>query len=288
MVLDSQKARKKIESVSDLPTLPSVANEIIALAASPRTNAADVGKMIEQDQALTAKVLKLVNSSFYGFPGQIKSIQHAVVIIGFNKVKNVVLTASVFDLSKGRTANQLDIPRFWEHSLGTAIAAQSLVPELGGDVAPEDVFVGGLIHDIGKLIMDLYLPQEYAKVVGAVEEQGILIRQAEKEQLGFDHATVGDWIGQRWKLPPLLHSAIRFHHTPGKARENREMVAAVHLGDILARALLIGNGGDSRIPEIDPGTWQQYNLQPSFLDKVLPNIIGELRKAQEFFHMIEK
>lgn len=288
MVLDSAQARKKIESVTDLPTLPSVANQIIAMANSPRTNAADVGKMIEQDQALTAKVLKLVNSSFYGFPGQIKSIQHAVVIIGFNKVKNVVVTASVFDLSKGRDANRLDLPRFWQHSLGTAIGAQVVATTIGGGLSPEDAFVGGLVHDLGKLIMDQFLPKEYAPVFDHITENPCLIMTAEKEILGFQHSLVGSWIAERWKLPPALHNAIRYHHKPMQAREDREMAISVHIGDILARALCIGDPGDRRIPEIDQTLWQQCEFKQSDLDGWVQSLIKELRKAEEFFQMIEK
>jgi len=287
MVLDSAKARKKIESVGDLPTLPTVATEIIALANSPKTNAADVGKMIEQDQALTAKVLRLVNSAFYGFPGQIKSIQHAVVIIGFNKVKNVVVTASVFDLSKGRSSENLDLPRFWRHSLGAAIGAKVASKTLGGGLQPDDAFVGGLIHDIGKLILDQFLTADYTPALAMARDQGMLLLDAEKEVLGFNHAVAGSWIAEKWRLPQPLQHAIRQHHTPTQARENREMVCAVHLGDILCRALGIGNGGDARIPEIQAPVWQQFNLTPAFLDESLQTMIEELRKAQEFFDLIE-
>ena len=171
MALDSAKVRKKIESIDDLPTLPTVASQIIGMASSPMTNAADVGRMIEQDQALTAKVLKLVNSAFYGFPGQIKSIQHAVVIMGFNKVKNVVVTASVFDMAKGRKSDRLDLSRFWQHSLGTAVSAKVATKGLNSALQPDDAFVGGLVHDIGKLILDQFLADEYGPVLEAARER---------------------------------------------------------------------------------------------------------------------
>jgi putative nucleotidyltransferase with HDIG domain len=288
MAIDSAKARKKLEESGDLPTLPSVASQIIALAQSPTTNAADVGNMIERDQALTTKVLKLVNSSFYGFPGQIRSIQHAVVILGFNKVKNVVVTASVFDLAKGKKGIRLDLPKFWEHSLGTAIASKVVTKAIGGSLQPDDAFVGGLIHDIGKLILDQFLPQDYDQVIQKVREDKCLLQGAEKELLGFDHTTVGCWMAEKWKLPSGLLNAIKNHHRPEHAREEREMVAAVHLGDILARSIGIGNGGDMRMPKIKQAIWQQYNLSNYFLDQSLQEIICELNKAQDFFDMIHR
>ncbi len=287
MPIDSARARKKIESVHDLPTLPTVASEIIALAKSPRTNAADVGRMIERDQALTAKVLKLVNSSFYGFPGQIRSVQHAVVIIGFNKVKNVVMTASVFDLAKGRVSDRLDLPAFWEHGLGVAIASQIVAKEIGGPaLQPEDAFVAGLMHDLGKLILDQFLTDEYIAVIDRVREEGGLLLDAEKEVLGFTHALVGIWLTERWKLPQPLQDAIKLHHDPTRARDNAEMVASVHLGDILARSIGIGNGGDESIPRIHDAVWQKYNLTSAFLDRTLEAFLSELAKARDFFDLI--
>ncbi len=286
MALDSAKVRKKIESVDDLPTLPTVASQIIGMANSPMTNAADVGRMIEQDQALTAKVLKLVNSAFYGFPGQIKSIQHAVVIMGFNKVKNVVVTASVFDMAKGRKSDRLDLARFWQHSLGTAVSAKVATKGLSSPLQPDDAFVGGLVHDIGKLILDQFLPEEYGPVLEAAQKRGCLILEAEKELLGFNHSRVGSWLAEKWQLPSTLQHAISQHHRPTHAREDRDMVAAIHLGDIFARALGVGNGGDNRIPAIQPGVWQQYGLTVSFLDESLEAIVDELKKAEDFFDLI--
>ncbi len=287
MAIDSEKARRKIEAVRDLPTLPKVATEIIAMANSPKTNAADVGHMIEQDQALTGKVLKLVNSAYYGFPGQIKTIQHAVVIIGFSKVKNVVVTASVFDLTKGRKSNRLDIPAYWRHCLGVAIGAKVAAGHLGGALSPEDAFVGGLLHDLGKLILDQFLPVECEPVYEKVRADGCLLTEAEKAVLGFTHAVVGGWIGENWKLPRQLQAAMRQHHEPAKAREDREMVMAVHLGDVLARALGVGNGGDYCVPEIEAASWTHFSLTAKFLDEALAAMLAEIAKAKQFFEMID-
>jgi len=287
MVLDSDKIRRKIEEVKDLPTLPTVASEILALAQSPKTNASDVGSMIEMDQALMTKVLKLVNSSFYGFPGKIKSIQHAVVIIGFNKVKNVVVTASVFDMSKGRQSNQLNLTQFWEHSLGTAIAAKVIAPTISNALQPDDAFVGGLIHGLGKLILDQFLSEEYEQVLKIVKEKDCLLTEAEREHMGFTYSTVGSWLSEKWKLPAALQACIRFHENPMKAREEREMVAAVHLGNIIARALFVGNAGDNKIPLIDPQLWSQYKLTTQAMDGAMQKTIEELQKAQEFFNLIQ-
>lgn len=285
MVMDSAQARKKIESIQELPTLPTVASEILRLANSPKTNAADVGTIIEQDQALTTKVLKLVNSSFYGFPGQIKSIQHAVVIIGFNKVKNVVMSASIFELTKGITTNTLDIPRFWLHALGTAIGAKVAAKTIRKTLTPDDAFVGGLVHGIGCIILNQVFPKEYKQVVENAA-QGRTLLQAEKDLLGFTHSQCGMWIAERWKLPPPLRVAIRYYATPMIAREERDMAAAVHLGSVFSRALGIGNPGDPVMTEIDPNLWSHYGLPLEFLDTALGSVLAELKLAKEFVNLI--
>ncbi|MHC4871024.1 MAG: HDOD domain-containing protein [Planctomycetota bacterium] len=287
MPIDSAKARKKIEAITDLPTLPTVASQIVAIANSPKTSATDVGALINNDQALTTKVLKLVNSSFYGFPQQIKTINHAIVILGFNKVKNIVLTASVFDLTKGKDGDRIDIRKFWEHSLGCAIAAQIVAQHLGRGLSPDDAFVGGLLHDFGKIIFDQFLPDEYDPVIKHCKENKTLIRTSEKEILGFDHSQVGTWLAEMWKLPVGLVTAIRYHHLPQSAREEREMAAAVHIGDILTRSLGVGNGGDGSIPALSEPALKLYNLDIDFLRKALSTLAEELKKAGDFFDLIE-
>lgn len=288
MAIDSAKARKKIESITDLPTLPTVANQIVAIANSPKTSATDVGALINRDQALTGKVLKLVNSSFYGFPQQIKTINHAIVILGFNKVKNIVLTASVFDLTKGRSGERINIQKFWEHSLGCAIASQIVAQYIGRGLSPDDAFVGGLLHDFGKIIFDQFLPEEFVPVISYRKEKNTLLRSAEKEVLGFDHTQVGTWLAEMWKLPVGLVTAIRYHHNPQSAREEREMAASVHVGDILTRALGVGNGGDSSIPALSEPLLKQYNIDMAFLQKALGTLAEELKRAGDFFDLIEK
>lgn len=287
MAIDSSAARKKIESIDDLPTLPTVASQIVATANSPKTSATDVGALINRDSSLTSKVLKLVNSSFYGFPQQIKSISHAIVILGFNKVKNVVLTASVFDLTKGRAENRLDVRRFWEHALGAAIGSQATARRFNRGLAPDDAFVGGLLHDFGKIILDQFLSEEYNPVLGYAAEHTTTVRTAEKEILGFDHQQVGTWIAEKWKLPPILVTAIRHHHTPTLAREEREMAAAVHVGNILTRAFGIGNSGDNTIGPFDETVVEQYGINPQFLGQVTGEMADELKRAGDFFELIE-
>lgn len=286
MALDSAKLRSTIETITDLPTLPVVVGRITSQIANPSTNAADIGRLIEQDQALTGKVLRLVNSAYYGFPKQIKSIQHAVVILGFNKVKTIIITASVFGAFKNRKSMGLDLERFWQHSLGTAIAAKVAAEAIGMAHAAEDAFIGGLLHDIGKVVLDQYQPTIYGPIVKYANDKGILLLEAEKEVMGVTHATVGEWVMEKWRLPPTIVRMVADHHNPNKSSDRRELVASVHLGDILARALGVGSGGDNRMPEIDSTVATNYGFDQDFFETSLAKIVGEIGKAEDFFKLI--
>lgn len=286
MVMNSAEARKKLENARDLPTLPSVVSEIIKLANSSKTNAADVGRIIEQDQALTTKVLRLVNSAFYGFPGQIKTVQHAVVIIGFNKVKNVVMAASLFDLTKGRSSKSVNIPQFWLHALGSAIGAKEAIRRFDTNVTPDDAFVAGLIHSVGVMIIDQMFPQEYAMVRQVCLQSRCTLYEAEKSVLGFTHCHAGDWVGEKWKLPPQLRNAMNYYARPMQAKSDQGVVAAAHVGSSLARALGIGSAGDEVMMGIDPLVCQRFGVDGAMLDKIVDETLDELKLAGGFIELI--
>jgi len=286
MVLDSDLLRKRVERLEGLPTLPSVANNLISLTQSPRTSATQVGELISKDQALTSRVLKLVNSAYYGFPKQITTVNHAVVILGFSRVKNIVLAASVFGLKSENQPARFDAPAFWRHSLGTAVSARTLARVFGRGEA-EESFVCGLLHDIGKLVLAQVSPQDYDRCLELAAERRCTIREAEMEVFDLDHAEVGSWLAERWKLPPAVQAAIRRHHSPTSSRRDRDAGYVIHAGDIMARALQIGSGGDPAIPRIDPTVAQDLGLSGEVLDSLVGDIMADLRKARDFFDMIE-
>ncbi|MDR1744860.1 MAG: HDOD domain-containing protein [Planctomycetota bacterium] len=286
MPLDAARLRATIESVTDLPTLPVVVSKITSQIANPTTNAADIGSLIEQDQVLTGKVLRLVNSAYYGFPKQIKSIQHAVVILGFNKVKTIIITASVFSAFGNRKPGALDLQRFWQHSLASALASKAAAELIGVSHVGEDAFVGGLLHDIGKVVMDQYQPNIYAPIVKYACDKGILLLDAEREVMGLDHALVGGWMTEKWRLPPAIVHMVSDHHLPNATTERRDLIASIHLGDILARAMGIGYGGDNRMPEIDPAVAGSYGIDARFFDEAVDRLVDETMKAEDFFSLI--
>jgi len=277
---------KKLDSVTDLPTLPAVASKIINLVNNPRTSANDITQVISRDPALAAKVLRLVNSAYYGFPRQIKTITHAIMILGFKDLKNLVVSASVFKMFKGQ-ANLIDIDleALWQHSIGCAICAKLLAIRKKSK-EPEEAFMAGLLHDIGKILLRQYWKKEFAEVIQMVKEKSIWIKEAEEKVLGITHAEVGAVLANKWNLPATLSKAIHMHHQPQKAKESEyELAALTHAADVFCRIRKVGSGGDSTIPQLKKEVWIYLGLKPDQLEDIYSEIDKEMEKAEAFLRI---
>lgn len=285
MAMDPAFYKKTVDEATDLPSLPTVIAEITEKIRNPTTSANEVAHLIQEDQALTSNVLKLVNSAFYGFPKQVNSITRAIVILGFNKVRNLALSSSVIDAFKGRSL-AFDFVKFWQHCMGTAIASDVLAKQLGIKEV-DDAFTAGLLHDIGKLVISVSFPRDMDAIVTKVLGGNVLMREAEQEVMEIDHTRVGYWLSQRWGMPAVLVNTIRFHHQPLNARENAPLVHVVHIADAVARTLGIGSGGDELVPEISKDVWDKFGLGASFLDKTMEQTLQGVEKAQAFFELIK-
>jgi putative nucleotidyltransferase with HDIG domain len=279
--VDIQKVLGKIDK---LPTLPFIVSTLNNLIKNPNTSASDIHKVIMKDQALSARILKLVNSAFYGFSERISSISHAIVILGFNTVKNVALTASVLNMFGGAESKGEDVfdrKAFWVHSLAVAGTARVIAARVRLPSA-EDIFVAGLMHDIGKLVLDQFVHEKFVEVLKLVREKNIHIKDAENEILdGVNHSQVGAWLATRWKLPNALVQMIGFHHRPALDDQFLKPVACIHLADILVRTLDIGNGGDKTVPKISPEAWEALGLTYDTLGDIFTVMENEIADAEQ-------
>lgn len=275
-----------VEKITSIPTLPTVIERLTRLLQNPKTSAEEVGKAITTDQALAAKVLKLVNSAFYGFPGRISTITHAIVILGFSTVKNVVLTASIFDAfrHKGDGGASFDLDKFWLHSIACGAAASSISKQIGGS-EKEECFIAGLVHDLGKLIVCNYLPEEFNLVLRYSAENGLLLYDAEKKIFDCTHTQIGGYLTERWNLPMNLQNAVKYHHQPSPSHDHYFITAVVHCADIFVRALDFGNGGDNLIPPVNDQAWKSLGLDTVDLDTLLEGIHEEVDKASVFIQL---
>lgn len=279
------KIQKIIDNITDLPTLPDVVSRINEMVHDPSTSAAEINDVISRDLALSTKVLKLVNSPFYGFPRRITNITYAVVILGFNTIRNLALSAFMFDLFKTGVAG-FDLQAFWRYSIASAVGSQ-LVAKRAGFELIEDAFMGGLLHDVGKVIMNQYLKKDFEAVVKHVQEQDCLFLEAEEAVLDYTHHDIGAALLERWNLPPHLVESCRLYHKPCEGADESCFIPSIHLADILVRALCFGSPGDRRIPKVDPQAWSRLNIPVEGLEPLMDAILLESTRASAFFEMAQ-
>jgi putative nucleotidyltransferase with HDIG domain len=274
--------QKIIEKIDDLPTLPRTVLKITELVNDPKSSAKDLARVITDDQVLTARLLKLVNSSFYGFPERISTVTGAIVLLGFDAIRNLLLTTSVFDLfANHNRKKKQDQEKFWDHSLGCAVGAKVIGNYLRHDKI-EELFVSGLLHDIGKIVEMMYLSDEYTKVVTVIDSENILMTAAENKVLGYNHAEVGKLLAEKWNLPAKLVQVIAYHHQPANASSFAMEAAIVHLADIFCRALNMGYGGDNKIPPLDGSAWERLKIGTNAIDTIMATMRREYRDISAF------
>lgn len=287
--MDRVKAKNIIiDKVRDLPTLPDLIQKTLALVRDEATSAKKLGDLISYDQAISSRLLKVANSAYYGFMKKIATVQHAIVILGFKEVKSLVLGIAVFDTMK-EASSETSFMReeFWMHSMGCALAGQIIRKKVGG-VDPETTFTAALLHDIGKLVLDVFLTQEYLKVLEKVRINGVSMVEAEEEVMGFSHADVGGWLCERWKFPPVLTFPISFHHQVEKVDKNyMRITSIVHLADILCKRAHMGNGGDNKIPVMHLPEQEPLKLKEDDLEKMVGELRQEEDKAKSFLSAIQ-
>ncbi len=251
--------KRHLEKLRELPTLPHVVAKIISISSNPDSSAEDLGRIIEKDQVLAAKVLRLANSPFYGFPKRIASVSHAVVVLGLNIVKGLTLGAAAFDMMKAAGMEHL-----WRHSLGVAMTASILAPRAGLR-NPEEVFVAGLLHDLGQIVIHEKLPDLATQIEQAFTEQDLYRVDAEHETLGLTHAEVAGWLADVWNLPSSLKDPMMFHHRPTLALVAPLHTAIVHVADVLVKAMGCGVAGNDLVPVLSPEAWKLVRLDEAGL-----------------------
>jgi len=211
-VIDIRNVLARIDRITNLPTIPHVLLEINRMLQDNVVSNKKMQEVIEKDQVVTAKLLKLVNSSFYGFRSKIVDISQAILILGFNTARNAIATVAVIDIFRAKEKyDDFDIRDLWKHSLAVAITSRRLA-ERARMAPPDDCFVAGLLHDIGKLIMEEHLPDLFGRVLALQREEGLSFIEAEKKISPANHAVIGGHLIRKWRFPARLIDAIKHHH----------------------------------------------------------------------------
>jgi putative nucleotidyltransferase with HDIG domain len=267
--------------VKDLPPLPRVVRQLMSVVADENSSAADVTRVLSGDQALAAKILKLVNSPFYGQSGEIGTLTRAVVVLGFSAVRNLALGLTAAGMLRKAGGAEYQV-RFWRHSLATAAAAEVLSCLGGVPEDPEEAFVAGLLHDVGHPVMALIAPEEFA---AAFAPSSAALLQRETERFGLTHAKAGQLLLRRWKLPEPLCEAVRFHHNT-KVGSNGEspMVALISLADMMANVVDVPYERGTAEDELD-NLIRAVRLQPGQLVAALRETAVRLAECRDFLQL---
>lgn len=235
----SELVAKRLENIEDLPTIPNTLQRVLTSIDEVTTSAQSMEEIIREDPVLTAKILKIANSPYYGLATEVSSIARAVVILGFDEVKNLVIGLSLTGaFSGGIHFPGMDGTSVWIHSFAVAQASK-MVGEIMETLDPDELFTAGLLHDIGRVLMCLYFPEELNEIIALQDEGGLSLNEAEKS-FGLSHTEVGAYLAKKWNLSDMLLNVIRYHHHPQGAGHYETEAAAVFLADELCHALKIG------------------------------------------------
>lgn len=273
-----------IADVGEIATLPEVTVKIIHIVEDPKSTARDLHDVIRNDPALSARILKVVNSAFYGLPGQIASIDRAIVLLGLSAVKNISIAASMTHLFNGGTAIEgFSGTEVWKHSISTAVAARML-SSAQGRPAVEESFLAGLISDLGLLIEKQVFAKELAEVIARLRSGTEGFCQLEEEIIGADHQAFGMALATKWRFPKLLCTTIGYHHKPMDLAEiNRELPALVHVGDILSNRIESGFCTMSPDKPINSDLLDAVKLTEEQVEAVLAELPEQFSMAEGIF-----
>lgn len=266
-----------------MPSLPIIVAQIQKLMASPNTDMKQIAMVIAKDQAIASRVIRLVNSAYYGLRERIASIQHAIVALGLNTVRNLVVgTAVVKTFQDSPWSFTFDRNRFWLHSIGSAMGCRQLALELGLP-EPDDYFLAGLVHDIGILVIDQFLHDEFETVLQATSKNGTDFLVAEKNWLECSHEEVGAFLIRKWKLPEELAQVIQYHHRPvGLPREtesSKPRIAVVHLIETKSRQTASGRFIENFKSQYSPQAFLFLKTDEKTVDRIFTSVEQEVAKA---------
>lgn len=270
-----------IKKIEELPALPDIVVKLLNASRDPMISTRDMVELIKHDPALTVKVLRLCNSSYYGLPRKINSIQEALVYIGTDTLVNFVLAGCLSSFyQQAQDGYGLEKGELWRHSVGCAIASQRIAGREGAD-AGGLAFTAGLVHDIGKIVLNTYVGDKIEEIMKRVDDEQISFDQAEKQVLGFSQTEAGAELARRWNLPEPLIESIAYHQHPQRAKVAPKLVAQVHLGNILCISFGIGVGTDGLAYTFHPHALDHTGIEVPQLFHLSLDIHDDYKKAEE-------
>jgi len=256
-----------LSEVETLPSMPNAATKVISLLEDPETATSEIENAIKLDAGLTANILKLVNSAYFGLATEVGSVRRAIVLLGLKRLVQIVMTSCVNALLEKQVIGY-DLPpgELWRHSIAVSVAAEGLVNELNIS-ASEEIFTAALLHDVGKLILGKFVRQDI-KEIELKASEGVAFQTAEQMVLGTDHAEIGAHILKSWSLPQEIVNAVRWHHDPDSAEETNTLIDVVHVADVLCLMIGIGVGREGLQYEPSPSVSKRLGLKSNHIEMI--------------------
>lgn len=277
---------KVLGFVSKMPSLSPTVGKIVALANDMNSSARDLVQVIKVDPVLMAKVLKLINSTYFGMPREITSINRAVLLLGINTVKNLALSTAVVGSVSKRKETPFDLRQVWEHALGVAVASKLLAKKRGIDIKHlEEFFIAGLLHDIGQILLISYVPKAYQRVVSLSDENLTTVSEEEVKVFGCDHARLGALVADKWALGPNLIASIKHHHEPETQldHEHAEFILTTAAANYFVHKQGLGFRGDALFDPLEDEVWQALGKsEEEFEDGTFDGLEEAVDKASVF------
>ena len=271
-----------VSEVDELPTLPQIVTRVMELTEDRDSTAFDIQAVINQDQAMTAQVLRLANSVYYGYSRRIATVSDAIILIGFNAVRSIVIAASVSKiLKKELKGYAMDEGELWKHSQCSAVFARILAKRIRFRTV-ELAYTAALLHDIGKLILNSFMCDAYQRVVELVNEEKIPFYEVEDSIFGYNHAQLGGKVAEKWKLPQELAEAIACHHEPAKATINPKLTAIVHVADAATMQMGLGLGIDGLLYPLDLEAMDLLGITEFDIEEIMAEIVDILIDSDIF------
>ncbi len=276
--------QKAMARVTEISSLPEITTRIVEVVEDPKSTAQDMHDIVKNDPALAAKILKVVNSAFYGLPAQISSLDRAIIMLGLSAVKNIALAASLSRLFRpGAISDAFDARDLWEHCIGVGVCARMLAASGFGQA--EEAFVAGLVHDMGLLVEYQLFPEKLKQVVEICAAQPQDFLATEQAVIGANHQQFGNALAVKWKFPPALRYSISYHHNPERLRpEFRRLVTAVQVADAICGQNQIGFYLTTQTSEITEEMLEQVGVTPERVGELLETLPERIEETMAIFH----
>jgi putative nucleotidyltransferase with HDIG domain len=274
--------------IKNMPSLPATVAKVLEVCNNPQTSPADLNHVISLDPVLVGRVLKLINSAYYGLGQPVTNLVRAIIMLGINTVKNLALSTAVMgSLSSKKELKGLDMDGFWRHSLCVGVSAKILARKRGIDSKlTEEYFAAGLLHDIGKIPLNAILSREYMLTVSAADRERISLCRSEVNTLGVNHCAAGAFIVTAWKLEgPVGDSIIHHHDYMEYSSDFKDILYSVVVSNWFASVMDIGFSGDRWPEKIDPSVWAALKVSREIFDEIEPVVNNEIEKAKIFLNL---